>query len=101
MKTKSVQLYPSTANFQLTNQDSVPFRQVAAMVAKIVDSLPADERDGVVITGWTGIRIVNPGHKVSEMEALQEKHAALLAALAAASRDGLTADQLKELLHGA
>lgn len=97
MKTRSVQLYPSPENCQRTNDDTIPFDFAAAMLTQIVKQVPAAERAGLVIAGWTSLRLVNPAHVLSQAEIDAERWAMLATALRDAARDGLTADQVKEL----
>lgn len=94
--TKTVQLYPSPKNSQRTNDTEVLFDIAAAMLSKIADQVPAAERATLRVTGWQHLRLVYT-HTPTEAERQAERLELLTQALGAASRDGMTAEQVAEL----
>lgn len=95
MSTHVLQIYPSPANCQHTNDDEIDFHTAAVMLSAIVDALPEEERKTARITGWLGLRLV-VDHVDSPAEVAAKREAIITDMMYAGARDGLTKDQLAD-----
>lgn len=91
------QLTTKTAHLQRTSEaEQVPAAWAVAEVSRVLDALPAAERDSAMLTGWAGASIVYT-HRRSDLEVAQERAAMLAREL----RPGMTADEVADLLKRA
>ena len=69
---QTLKLYPSPTNFQYHDPGPMPWRQFRSYVDKIIDSVPADERDSVKIDRGAGVTIAYE-HTLTAEEVMEER----------------------------
>lgn len=89
---RETKLYPSTTDYQYTDTDEMPLSQVISYLQTI-----SKDKKNVRIRGLRGMSVWYT-KTLTDLEVMQEKYEALKQQLTIATRDGLTAEQLKELV---
>ena len=69
---QTLKLYPSPTNFQYADPGPMPWRQFRSYIDKIIDSVPADERDSVKIDRSAGVTITYE-HTLTDAEIMEER----------------------------
>lgn len=90
---RHVKIYPTPDNCQLANTDVVKVSQAIAYLAQITKNIPTAE-----LRGWAGVT-VQADVEVSDLQVMQERIDSLKALLLVGSRDGFTADQVKDIIN--
>lgn len=87
-------LYPTTANFQRSNDTEVPLDWAQTYLADLEAKVPASERKSVVVRGWDKLSL-HYEHVVSAEELKDQRLAIAEQLLEQGATDGLTPDQVR------
>lgn len=89
-------IYPSRAEFQKSNDDEVD----AAWAIAYLSDLAKKTEPGVraLLRGWTAIKVIDPAHTVTPLEAEQAKAEAVREILLSAGRDALPPEKVAAAL---
>lgn len=96
MTTRQMKVYPSERNSQRSNEATVPLSWALAYLRTVSASIPEAEREKARIEGWTGLSVWHE-HTLSQEEVVQERIERARAALAQGAREGLSAEQVREI----
>ena len=69
---QTLKLYPSPKNFQYPDLAPLPWRTFRAYIDRLVDDVPADERDSVKIDRGAGVTITYE-HTLTDAEIMEER----------------------------
>ena len=90
-----------TKHLERTSEaDRVPATWAAAEIMRVVNALPAAERDSAMLTGWAGASIVYT-HRRTDLEVAQDRLALLMSTLRMGEASGLTSEQIAEAIKQA
>ena len=91
---KTITLYPSTQNFQRSNDRVVPLSWALSYLKNLYEQIPANERESAEIS-WAPK--ITYEHQLSELEVMQERQQRVREWLAGLPRDGADEDAIKRL----
>ena len=69
---QTLKLYPSPKNFQFPDLEPMPWRTFRAYIDRLVDDVPADERETVKIDRSAGVTITYE-HTLTAEEVMEER----------------------------
>jgi len=94
---QTLKLYPSPKNFQYPDLAPLPWRTFRAYIDRLVDDVPADERETVKIDrSGVGITITYE-HTLTDAEIMEERRQKAIAWVQSLPRELAERDEIKAL----
>ncbi len=96
MTTKQIIDYPSSENFQRSNEPNVPLAWAIAYLQTIKNRIPPNEQESAMLGNWNNLQVFHI-HTLTEEEVFKEQVARAKHLLSIGLQEGLGADKIKEI----